>query len=187
MITGRMRHKDSRGNQGDLGPGSIQWMTAGRGLVHEEMPQQEQGLMWGYQLWVNLPAKDKMCEPAYQDIPAERIPQVELPGGGKARVLSGELMGVSGPVQARPTMPAYFDLSLAPGESLAWSPGTGRTLLLYGIEGSFQAGQIADQPGSPRFPAMEISVWLPAPRVPGSWPSQASGSASRSPITAPSS
>jgi redox-sensitive bicupin YhaK (pirin superfamily) len=139
MIAGRMRHRDSRGNQGDLGPGSIQWMTAGRGLVHEEMPQQEQGLMWGYQLWVNLPASDKMCEPAYQDIPAERIPEAALPGGGKARVLCGDLLGTIGPVALRPTSPAYFDLQLGAGEHLAWDAGTGRSQLLYGIKGSFFA------------------------------------------------
>jgi len=138
MIAGRMRHKDSRGNQGDLGPGSIQWMTAGRGLVHEEMPQQEQGLMWGYQLWINLPGKDKMSEPAYQDIPAERIPEVALPGGGRARILSGELLGVSGPVRPGATVPAYFDLTLKAGEQLAWSPSSNSTLLLYGIEGAFR-------------------------------------------------
>ena len=139
MLAGRMRHKDSRGNQGDLAPGSIQWMTAGRGLVHEEMPQQEQGLMWGYQLWVNLPAKDKMSEPYYQDIPPERIPEVALSGGGRARILCGELMGVTGPVKPRPTRPAYFDLTLVAGEQISWSPGAERTLLLYGIEGSFRA------------------------------------------------
>ncbi len=139
MIAGRMRHKDSRGNQGDLGPGSIQWMTAGKGLVHEEMPQQEQGLMWGYQLWVNLPATEKLCEPAYQDIPAECIPEVALAKGGKARVLCGSFMGVAGPVQARPTLPAYFDLTLSAGGKVGWEPGADHTLLLYGIEGAFTA------------------------------------------------
>ncbi len=148
MIAGRMRHRDSRGNQGDLGPGSIQWMTAGRGLVHEEMPQQEEGLLWGYQLWINLPAKDKMCDPFYQDIPASAIPTINLPGGGTARVLCGSLMGTKGPVQARPTDPSYFDLSLKAGETLHWTDDVGRSLLLYGIDGTFQAAEDDRQIGA---------------------------------------
>jgi len=74
MLAGAMRHEDHKGNRGELGPGSVQWMTAGRGIIHSEMPLQQDGLMWGFQLWVNLPAKDKMTEPRYQDIPADRIP-----------------------------------------------------------------------------------------------------------------
>ena len=77
MLAGSMKHADNKGNAGLLGPGSVQWMTAGRGIVHSEMPQQEDGLMWGFQLWVNLPATDKMCEPRYQDIPASDVPSIE--------------------------------------------------------------------------------------------------------------
>ena len=76
MLAGRMRHGDNQGNTGLLTPGSVQWMTAGRGILHSEMPEQEDGLMWGFQLWVNLPAKDKMTAPRYQDIAPERIPEV---------------------------------------------------------------------------------------------------------------
>src|SRR5579863_8965971 len=90
MLAGRLRHKDNAGNEGLLGPGSVQWMTAGRGILHSEMPEQEQGLMQGFQLWVNLPAKDKMSAPRYQDIAPERIPEVQLAPGVKARVLVGE-------------------------------------------------------------------------------------------------
>jgi redox-sensitive bicupin YhaK (pirin superfamily) len=114
MLAGRMRHRDSAGNSGLLTPGSVQWMTAGRGLVHSEMPEQEDGLMWGFQLWVNLPAKDKMTAPRYQDIAPERIPEVVLPAGGKVRVIAGSLGDVRGPVQAEATAPLYLDIELAP-------------------------------------------------------------------------
>src|SRR5689334_13966571 len=75
MLAGRMRHGDNQGNKGALGPGSVQWMTAGKGIVHSELPEQEEGLMWGFQLWVNLPAKDKLTKPRYQDIPGDKIPE----------------------------------------------------------------------------------------------------------------
>ena len=87
MLAGRMRHRDSAGNSGLLVPGSVQWMTAGRGLVHSEMPEQEDGLMWGFQLWVNLPARDKMTAPRYQDIPAAQIPVVGLGAGVTVRAV----------------------------------------------------------------------------------------------------
>lgn len=140
MMAGRMRHGDNKGNTGDLGPGSVQWMTAARGIVHEEMPQQEDGLMWGYQLWVNLPASEKMGDPGYQDIAADRIPQVELPRGGRVRVIAGEFGGVRGPVAERPTKPVYLDVTLPAGEALRWTPPAGHTVLVHGIEGEFALG-----------------------------------------------
>lgn len=91
MLAGHMRHGDNHGNQGDLGPGSVQWMTAGRGILHSEMPQQENGLMWGFQLWVNLPAKDKLTEPRYQDIDPARIPTVHPQEGVEVKIIAGEL------------------------------------------------------------------------------------------------
>src|SRR5215475_15237101 len=112
MLAGRMRHKDNAGNEGLLGPGSVQWMTAGRGIVHSEMPEQTEGLMKGFQLWVNLPAKDKMTEPRYQDIAADRVPGVQLAPGAGARVLAGELGGVKGPVDPGETQPLFFDITL---------------------------------------------------------------------------
>src|SRR3984957_16533439 len=98
MLAGRMRHRDNAGNEGLLGPGSVQWMTAGRGIVHSEMPEQDHGLMRGFQLWVHLPAKDKMTAPRYQDIAADRVPEVSLSAGVRAKVLAGEIGGVRGPV-----------------------------------------------------------------------------------------
>ena len=115
MLAGRMRHRDSRGNQGDLGPGSVQWMTAGRGLVHSEMPRQEDGLLWGFQLWVNLPSAEKMTEPRYQDIPPERVPVAEASPGATVRVVAGRVAGVEGPVGGIATRPLYLDVSLAAG------------------------------------------------------------------------
>ena len=96
MLAGAMRHRDHAGNQGELVAGSVQWMTAGRGIVHSEMPQQKDGLMWGFQLWVNLPRKDKMTAPRYQDVQGDKIPEIELGPGARARVLVGELNGVAG-------------------------------------------------------------------------------------------
>jgi redox-sensitive bicupin YhaK (pirin superfamily) len=98
MLAGAMKHGDNKGNTGLLGPGSVQWMTAGRGIVHSEMPQQEDGLMWGFQLWVNLPAGQKMVEPRYQDIPASDVPETGIGGNVIVRVVAGELNGVTGPV-----------------------------------------------------------------------------------------
>lgn len=106
MLDGRMRHKDSRGNQGLITGGGSQWMTAGRGIVHSEMPEQERGLMSGYQLWVNLPAKEKMCPQYYQDLAPAAIAESILPtGAGRVRVISGEINGLVGPVRTRPTQP----------------------------------------------------------------------------------
>jgi redox-sensitive bicupin YhaK (pirin superfamily) len=143
MLAGRMRHGDNKGNTGDLAPGSVQWMTAARGIVHEEMPQQQDGLMWGYQLWVNLPASEKMADPGYQDIAPERIPEVALPAGGRVRVIAGEFGGATGPVGERPTRPVYLDVSLPAGEVLRWTPPAGHTVLVHGVEGDFSLGPSA--------------------------------------------
>ncbi|HXM81295.1 MAG TPA: pirin family protein [Burkholderiales bacterium] len=121
MLAGRMRHRDNQGNTGLLGPGAVQWMTAGRGIVHSEMPEQENGLMQGFQLWVNLPAKDKMIAPRYQDIEPARIPEVAIPGG-RVRVIAGSFGGASGPVQADATAPLYLDVFLKNGEFQAAVP-----------------------------------------------------------------
>ncbi|BCL76122.1 hypothetical protein JHS3_18580 [Jeongeupia sp. HS-3] len=119
MLAGHMQHGDNKGNTGDLGPGSVQWMTAGRGIVHSEMPQQEDGLMWGFQLWVNLPAKDKMTAPRYQEFAASEIPQVALAGGGSVKVIAGTFDGVSGPVSGVATQPSYYDVLLPAGATLS--------------------------------------------------------------------
>jgi len=114
MLDGRMQHGDSMGNTGNLGPGSAQWMKAGNGVVHSEMPQQQNGLLRGFQLWVNLPANEKMTAPVYQEITPQRIPEVE-DAGARVRVLAGEYAGKQGPVQDPTTQVRYLDVSLIPG------------------------------------------------------------------------
>ena len=117
MLAGRMRHGDNQGNVGLLRPGSVQWMTAGRGIIHSEMPEQEEGLMQGFQLSVNLPAKDKMVKPRYQDIDPENIPVLERADGTIVKVLVGSFDGVSGPVTNVATDPLYLDIALPAGKS----------------------------------------------------------------------
>ncbi len=115
MLAGRMRHGDNQGNTGLLRAGSVQWMTAGRGIVHSEMPEQEDGLMWGFQLWVNLPAKDKMTAPRYQDIDPAAIPTATPARGVTVKVIAGRVGDVAGPVAAVVTEPLYLDVALAAG------------------------------------------------------------------------
>ena len=141
MLAGRMRHKDNAGNEGLLGPGSVQWMTAGRGIVHSEMPEQESGLMQGFQLWVNLPAKDKMTAPRYQDIAADRVPEVDLGGGVRAKVLAGEIAGVRGPVDPGATAPIFLDLRLEPGGAARIALPEAHNAFAYVFEGEAQVGE----------------------------------------------
>ncbi len=112
MLAGRMRHEDDAGNGGVLGPGGVQWMTAGRGIIHSEMPEQEEGEMRGFQLWVNLPADDKMCPPRYQNIEPEDIPVVARDGGVSIKVIAGTIDGVEGPVRGIAANPLYLDVAL---------------------------------------------------------------------------
>ena len=140
MLAGRMRHHDNQGNSGLLTPGSVQWMTAGRGIVHSEMPEQQDGLMWGFQLWVNLPASDKMTAPRYQDIAPERVPEAAPAQGVRVRVLAGSVGNVTGPVNAVATAPVYLDIELAPGARFAAPLPGGHTAFAYVYEGSVEIG-----------------------------------------------
>ncbi|HMA06943.1 MAG TPA: pirin family protein [Ramlibacter sp.] len=115
MIDGRMRHRDSAGHEGLLQSGGVQWMTAGRGLVHSEMPEQEEGVMEGFQLWLNLPATDKMCPPWYRDIQSAVIPEFTTEEGVVGRVIAGHSHGVDGAMQREHTEPLYLDLHFPPG------------------------------------------------------------------------
>ena len=135
MLDGRMRHRDNHGNSGLLESGSVQWMTAGRGILHSEMPQQEDGLMWGFQLWVNLPAADKMTAPRYQDIAPDRIPRVEPAAGVQARVIAGRLGEAVGPVQGIATDPLYLDITLAAGARFELDLPVGHHGFAYVFEG----------------------------------------------------
>jgi redox-sensitive bicupin YhaK (pirin superfamily) len=143
MLAGRMRHRDNKGNEGLLTAGSVQWMTAGRGIVHSEMPEQEEGLMQGFQLWLNLPAKDKMTAPRYQDIPPDQIPLVHPAPGVEAKVIAGELFGATGPVAAGATEPLYADIRLAPGAEVEAALPEGHNAFVYVYEGAAEAGHPA--------------------------------------------
>ena len=113
LKAGRFRHRDSQGNQGLLTPGGVQWMTAGRGIIHSEMPETTEGLVWGYQLWINLPAEHKFTDPRYQDIPPEQVPEV-TGHGVKVRLITGDYEGQSGPAKTWIST-LYFDIELEPG------------------------------------------------------------------------
>jgi redox-sensitive bicupin YhaK (pirin superfamily) len=135
MLAGHMKHHDNHGNSGDLVPGSVQWMTAGRGILHSEMPEQEDGLMWGFQLWVNLPSKDKMIAPRYQDIGPERIPVVHPADGVEVKVIAGAFDGVTGPVAEVITQPIYLDIAVQPGASVTIPLPDGHAGFAYVFDG----------------------------------------------------
>jgi len=140
MLAGRMRHADNKGNVGLLEPGSVQWMTAGRGIVHSEMPEQREGLMRGFQLWVNLPARDKMCAPAYQDLAPETIPVFEPGDGNRVKILAGRYAGIAGPVKTGATAPLYLDIHLVPQTQMAIPIEPGHAAFVYVYEGVAAVG-----------------------------------------------
>ncbi len=144
MLDGRMRHKDNHGNEGLLTPGSVQWMTAGRGLVHSEMPEQESGRMRGFQLWVNLPARDKMTDPRYQEFAPDRIPQVSAGDGVTIKVIAGQVGQVAGPITQPATDPLYLDVTLAPGSGWGHSLPEGHNAFAYVFEGAATIGEGED-------------------------------------------
>jgi redox-sensitive bicupin YhaK (pirin superfamily) len=140
MLEGRMRHEDSVGNRGDLGPGDVQWMTAARGIIHSEMPQQTEGRMRGFQLWLNLPAAEKMKPAAWRDIPAREIPLLHPAPGVAVKVIAGRLAGTVGPVSGGATDPHYFDLQLAPQASFEVALPAGHNAFVYACEGESRVG-----------------------------------------------
>ena len=144
MLDGHMQHQDNGGNTGDLGPGDVQWMTAARGIIHSEMPQQTAGRMRGFQLWLNLPAKEKMKPAAYSDIPAAAIPVVTLGNGVTVKVIAGTLehagKRTAGPMQGSSTDPRYFDVHLAPGAVFEAALPAGHNAFLYAYEGEAVVG-----------------------------------------------
>jgi len=140
MLAGRMRHRDSVGNVGLLEPGSVQWMTAGRGIVHSEMPEQQEGRMAGFQLWVNLAAKDKMTAPQYRDIAPADVPEIELDGGARMRVIAGETHGVRGAVQRPTTEPLVLDIALPAGVRLDVPLPSSHNAFAFVYDGSLDVG-----------------------------------------------
>jgi hypothetical protein len=157
MLDGHMRHEDHLGNRGDLSPGDVQWMTAARGIIHSEMPQQSEGRMRGFQLWINLPSKEKMKPAHYRDIPARQIPSLQLPSGASAKVIAGSVLlegqSASGPVNtaAAPlsTDPLYLDLKLPAGVALEVPVTRGHSTFLYVYEGDARVGAPDDAPPLP--------------------------------------
>jgi len=135
MLAGRMRHRDSAGHEGSISDGGVQWMTAGRGVIHSEMPEQNEGLMEGFQLWLNLPAQDKMRSPWYRDIPAEAVPRFTLDSGATVQVIAGSTHGVAGAVQRDVTAPLYLDIELPAGATFEQPLPAGHNAFLYVFRG----------------------------------------------------
>jgi redox-sensitive bicupin YhaK (pirin superfamily) len=137
VLHGKVEHGDSMGNKGTIDPGDVQWMTAGSGIIHQEMPKGEKsGLMWGFQLWANLPASHKMMDPRYREVKVSQIPEMILDNDVKVKVICGEVKGVKGPVRDIVIDPEYLDVSIPPGKSFSHRIGEGKTAFAYVIGGN---------------------------------------------------
>jgi quercetin 2,3-dioxygenase len=156
MLDGSVAHKDSLGNSGVIGPGDVQWMTAGSGILHEEMPKVGPRRLDGFQIWVNLPAKLKMTSPRYQDVPASRIPETARPDGARIRVVAGEVDGVRGAVREIFAGPTYLDVSLPAGGSFEQPVPRGHTALLYVFQGEVSVG--GPKASGPAIPTPRLVV-----------------------------
>jgi len=161
MLDGHLRHEDHLGNRGDLGPGGVQWMTAGRGIIHSEMPQQTEGRMRGFQLWINLPSKEKMRAAGYRDIAAGEIPTVQLADGGKVKVIAGTFGNTGGPVNGGgaklSTDPLYLDVQLPGGTEFSAPLTPGHNAFVYPYEGSAEIGPAGKGTVLPRRAAGVLS------------------------------
>ncbi len=158
MLDGSVAHKDSMGNSGVIGSGDVQWMTAGSGILHEEMPMAGPRRLEGFQVWVNLPAKLKMTRPRYQDVPANRIPEVLRPGGARVRVVAGEVAGVAGAVREIFAGPTYLDVALPAGGTFEQPVPRGHTALLYVFQGEVTVGAARPARGSPAVRAPQLAI-----------------------------
>ena len=141
MLSGEVEHGDSIGNEGVIGAGDVQWMTAGSGIIHQEMPRRVGDHLRGFQLWANLPAASKMMEPRYRDIPADTIPEVSPHDGLKIKVIAGEVVGVRGPVRDVVVEPEYLDITLEPGADLEHPTQPDHTVFAYAINGRGKVGR----------------------------------------------
>lgn len=145
LLAGRMRHKDSEGREGVIESGGVQWMTAGRGIIHSEMPEQENGLLHGFQLWVNLPAKDKMTAPAYQEFNADKVTLERYDNGTEIRIIAGKTNnGATGPVENNYVNPLYMDVSLPAGKVFEQAVDDNDNAFIYVIEGELTVGKQED-------------------------------------------
>lgn len=164
ILEGSVRHRDSLGNMGSIGPGDVQWMTSGRGILHEEMPQRSpQGRVNGFQLWVNLPAAQKMSQPRYQEVTAAEIPAVTT-GEASVRVVAGEFGGQRGPVTEIAAQPLYMDVRLQPGAEFELPTPPEHTLIAYLFEGELEALG-GDGGDSESVPAVRMLVYEPGERL----------------------
>jgi hypothetical protein len=151
MLDGRVRHKDNHGHEGVLVPGAVQWMTAGRGIVHSEMPEQQEGRMRGFQLWLNLPGQQKMCAPAYQEFGPERIPVASPARGVHVKVIAGQVGTVIGPVAQPATDPTYLDIELDAQTSFEQALPPGHSAFVYVFEGELSVGPAAAATPLPKW------------------------------------
>ena len=156
MITGRMRHRDSAGHEGLLTSGGVQWMTAGSGVIHSEMPEQEEGVMEGFQLWLNLPASDKMRTPWYRDFDRADIPRYTTGAGVAVQVIAGSSHGVAGAVQRERTEPLYLDIDLPAGSSFEQPLPPGHNAFLYTFRGAVEVDGKA-------VPALRMAIFANTP------------------------
>ena len=144
MLDGRMRHRDNHGHEGVLVPGSVQWMTAGRGIVHSEMPEQQSGRMRGFQLWLNLPARDKMTAPKYQELGPDKLPVTTPQPGVTVKVIAGRVGEVQGPISQPATDPTYLDVGLDAGAQYVHSLPAQHTAFLFVYDGEVRVGNNSD-------------------------------------------
>ena len=157
VLAGDVEHGDSLGNRGIIGSGDVQWMTAGSGIVHQEMPKgDEKGRMYGFQLWANLPAKAKMMNPRYRDVTGKQIPEVTLPGNVKIRIIAGEAAGTRGPVRDVITDPEYLDVVVPAGSEFRHPTKRGHTVFVYVIDGQGNFSGERRRPG--RAEAKEADI-----------------------------
>ena len=157
MLDGSVSHKDSMGNSGVIGPGDVQWMTAGSGILHEEMPRVGPRRLDGFQVWVNLPRKLKMTAPRYQDVPAARIPDVTRTDGSRIRVIAGEVDGTAGAVREIFAGPSYLDVALPAGRTFEQPVPRGHTAILYVFQGAVTVGG-TDPGGGSAIPAPRLVI-----------------------------
>ena len=161
MMRGEMAHRDSLGNEGVIRPGGVQWMTAGSGIIHEEMPRPTEGSLWGFQLWCNLPSSHKMCSPRYQECGPEQLPVADVGAGARGRVICGEAAGVTGPIKGVATSPTYLDVTVRPDGYMRQAVPAGHNALVYMVDGSASFGD----PDAEPVPAHSLAVLGPGDRI----------------------